>query len=69
MPSKSSFIPRIIVPNEFSNITLNRPKMGIRVVSSTCLPPSMRKGFTNCRQDYKTYDFEIMNIPFKSEMK
>lgn len=61
MPSKSTFIPRIKVPNQFSNITLRRPSMGLKVVSSHCLSASIRKTFTNCPQDYKNYDTEVFN--------
>lgn len=67
MPPKSTFIPRIKVPYQFSNIKLNRPKMGIRVVSSKSLSASMRKQFTNCEQDYMAYDagiFDKKNITF-----
>jgi len=61
MPSKLMFVPRIKVPNQFSNITLRRPSMGLRVVSSNSLSASIRKTFTNCPQDYKNYDTEVLN--------
>lgn len=61
MPPKSTFIPRIKVPYQFSNIKLNRPKMGIRVVSSKTLSASMQNNFTNCEQDYMDYDTAIFN--------
>jgi len=61
MPPKSTFIPRLKVPIKFSNITLNRPKMGLRVASSRSLPSSMRTKFTNCAQDYMAYDAETLD--------
>lgn len=59
MLTKSTFIPRIKVPNHFSNITLKRSKMGLKVVSSNSLISSMRPDFTNCAQDYVNYDAEV----------
>lgn len=67
MSPKATFIPRIKVPYQFSNIKLNRRKMGFRVVSSKTLPASMRNNFTNCEQDYMDYDTGISdkkNITF-----
>lgn len=61
MPPKSTFVPRIKVPYQFANITLNRPKMGLRVVSSTNLPASMQNSFTNCAEDYMTYDTDVFD--------
>lgn len=60
MPPKSTFVPRIKVPDQFSNITLNRPKVG-RIVTSKSIPASMRSGFTNCAQDYMAYDADIFD--------
>lgn len=61
MPPRLTFVPRIKVPFRFSNIKLNRPKMGLRVVSSKHLPVSMRKRFTNCRKDYMAYDADVLD--------
>lgn len=61
MPAKSTFIPRIKVPKHFSNITLKRQKMGLKVVSSNSLISSMRPDFTNCSQDYVNYDAEVFH--------
>lgn len=61
MPPKSTFVPRIKLPNKFSNITLSRPKVGLEVVESKYLPASMQKDFTNCSEDYKTYDADILD--------
>lgn len=66
MPPKSTFIPRILVPIEYANITLNRLKLGL-YVASKCFPPSMRKGFANSKDNYKLYDAEVMNISFKPD--
>lgn len=60
MPAKSTFIPRIKVPKKFSNITLKRQKMGLKVVSSNILIPSIHPDFMNCTQDYVDYDTEIL---------
>lgn len=61
MPPKSTFVPRIKLPNQFSNITLNRPKIGLKVVPSKCLSASMQKNFTNSVQDYMTYDADVLD--------
>lgn len=60
MPPKSTFIPRVIVPDQFSNITLNRPKSGLKIISSNTLSVSTQKNFTNCTQDYMAYDTEVL---------
>lgn len=60
MPPKSTFVPRIKVPDQFLNITLNRPKLG-SIVASKSLPASMRSGFTNCAQDYVDYDTGVLD--------
>lgn len=60
MPPKSTFIPRAIVPDRFSNITLNRTKVGLKIVSSNILSVSTQKTFTNCAQNYKAYDKEVL---------
>ncbi|XP_050536568.1 GATOR complex protein Iml1 isoform X2 [Daktulosphaira vitifoliae] len=59
MPPKSTFVPRIKVPSQFSNTKLNRRKKGLRVVLSTTLPASMQNGFTNCADDYIAYDNDV----------
>lgn len=59
MPPKSTFVPRIKVPSQFSNTKLNRQKKGLRVVLSTTLPASMQNGFTNCIDDYIAYDSDV----------
>lgn len=60
MPPKSVFVPRIKVPSRFSNTKLNRPKTGLRVMlSTTNLPASMQIGFTNCAEDYMSYDNDL----------
>lgn len=61
MPPKSSFIPRIKVSNQFSNILLHRPKMGLRAESSKSVSASLRNKFTNCAQDYMNYDDEVLD--------
>uniref|UniRef100_A0A2S2R9E1 DEP domain-containing protein 5 n=1 Tax=Sipha flava TaxID=143950 RepID=A0A2S2R9E1_9HEMI len=61
MPPKSTFVPRIKLPNQFSNITLNRPKIGLKVVPSKCLSASMQKNFTNSAQDYMNYDADVLD--------
>lgn len=61
------FVPRIKVPDQFSNITLRRPSIGVKVVSSNNLSASIRKSFSNCPQDYKNYDTELLikeNVPY-----
>lgn len=68
MPQRSTFIPRIKVPNQFSNILLNRPKMGLRVVSSNSLSASMRNKFTNSAQDYMNYDDGVLDKKNKTNM-
>lgn len=65
MPPNSTFIPRIKVPHQFSNIVLNRPKTG-SIVTSKCLPASMCKTFTNCIQDYMDYDANLFDNKNKS---
>lgn len=61
MLPKLTFNPRIKVPTRFSNTTLNRPKTGMRVISSKSLAASMRNNFTNSAQDYMNYDDEIFD--------
>ncbi|XP_060856853.1 GATOR complex protein Iml1 isoform X2 [Metopolophium dirhodum] len=68
MPQRSTFVPRIKVPNQFSNILLNRPKMGLRAVSSNSLTASLRKRFTNSAQDYINYDHGVFNKKIKTRM-
>jgi len=68
MPQRSTFVPRIKVPNQFSNILLNRPKMGLRAVSSNSLTASLRKRFTNSAQNYINYDLGIFNKKMKTRM-
>eukprot|EP00102_Acyrthosiphon_pisum_P010299 XP_008178582.1 PREDICTED: DEP domain-containing protein 5 isoform X2 [Acyrthosiphon pisum] len=68
MPQRSTFVPRIKVPNQFSNILLNRPKMGLRAVSSNSLSASLRKRFTNSAQDYINYDHGVFNKKIKTRM-
>lgn len=60
MPPKSTFIPRVIVPDRFTNITLNRTKFGLKIISTNILSASMQKTFTNCAQDYMAYDREVL---------
>lgn len=61
MPPKSSFIPRIKVSNQFSNILLHRPKLGLRVESSKSVSASFRNRFANCALDYMNYDAEVLD--------
>lgn len=68
MPQRSTFIPRIKVPNQFSNILLNRPKMGLRVMSSKCSTASMQNNFINSAQDYMNYDDGVFDKKKKTSL-
>ncbi|XP_022175308.1 GATOR complex protein DEPDC5 isoform X1 [Myzus persicae] len=68
MPQRSTFVPRIKVPNQFSNILLNRPKMGLRAVSSNSLTASLRNKFTNTAKDYMNYDVGVFDKKHKTSM-
>jgi len=68
MPQRSTFVPRIKVPHQFSNILLNRPKMGLRTVSSNSLTASLRNKFTNSARDYIKYDIGIFNKYHRTRM-
>lgn len=61
MPPKSSFIPRIKVSNQFSNILLHRPKLGLRVESSKSVAASLQNTFANSAQDYIHYDALVLD--------
>jgi len=68
MPQRSTFVPRIKVPHQFSNILLNRPKMGLRTVSSNSCSASLRNTFTNSAKDYIKYDIGIFNKYHRTRM-
>lgn len=55
MPIGSTFVPRIKIPDQYSKLTFKPPKLALNI-KSKCLPASMRNNFSNCDEDYLSYD-------------